>query len=73
MHFVSQVTLPPSDASRLTVRGFFNSLLEVRRHATPRILDSFRWAFSGGEDEKRSSVDGLCGVHDCRRGVTLLG
>jgi hypothetical protein len=26
MHFVSQITLPPSDASRVTVRGFFNSL-----------------------------------------------
>jgi hypothetical protein len=26
MHFVSQITLPPSEASRVTMRGFFNSL-----------------------------------------------
>jgi hypothetical protein len=31
MHFVSQITLPPSDASRVTVRGFFNSLLDFRK------------------------------------------
>jgi hypothetical protein len=28
MHFVSQITLPPSEASRVPWEEFFNSLLE---------------------------------------------